>query len=73
MLQLTPIDQTTVGKQIYGRGVGQGVLIGKIQFAQQLLKQPSSPEEELTKKTEGELKSILAQLEAELESSLKIQ
>ncbi|MCI0619316.1 Rpn family recombination-promoting nuclease/putative transposase [bacterium] len=77
MIQLTPLDQTVAGKQIYGRGLNQGLnqgeLIGKIHFAQQLLKRPFSSREELAKKTEEELKSILAQLEAELESSLKIQ
>ncbi|MCI0695447.1 hypothetical protein L0337_26005 [candidate division KSB1 bacterium] len=69
MLRLTPIEQTTVGKQIFGRGE----LIGKIQFAQQLLKQPLSQKEELAQKTAEELKSILRQLETELESSLNVQ
>jgi hypothetical protein len=69
ILQLTPIEQTTVGKQIFGRGE----IIGKIQFAQQLLKQPLSPKEELAQKTAEELKSILRQLETELESSLHVQ
>jgi predicted transposase YdaD len=73
MLQLTPLDQTTAGKQIYGRGLDKGELLGKIRFAQQLLNQPISSKKELAKKTEEELKSILRQLEAELESSLKIQ
>jgi len=73
MLHLTPIEQTTVGKQIFGRGLDKGELIGNIKFAQRLLKQPLSSKKELAKKTEEELKSILAQLEAELESSLKIQ
>jgi predicted transposase YdaD len=67
MLQLTPIDQTTVGKQIFGRGLDKGKLIGKIQFAQQLLEQPFSSEEELAEKTEEELKAILRQLEASLQ------
>ncbi|MCI0695446.1 Rpn family recombination-promoting nuclease/putative transposase [candidate division KSB1 bacterium] len=73
MLHLTPIEQTTVGKQIFGRGLDKGELIGNIKFAQRLLKQPLSSKEELAKKTEEELKSILQQLEAELESSLRIQ
>jgi len=81
MLQLTPLDQTTAGKQIFGRGYdkgygqgfgqgfGQGELIGKIHFAQKLLEQPLSSKEELAKKTENELKTILEQLEAQLGSS----
>ncbi|MGH7600933.1 MAG: hypothetical protein ACREOI_31635 [bacterium] len=55
--------------QGFDQGLDKGKLIGKIQFAQQLLKQPFSSEEELAKKTEEELKAILGQLEA----SLKIQ
>jgi len=46
MLHLTPFEETTVGKQIYGRGVQQGLsqgeLIGKIQFAQKILRHPSA-------------------------------
>ena len=81
MLHLTPIDQTTVGKQIYGKGhdegygqgygqgYWQGELIGKIHFAQKLLAQPLSSKEELVKKTENELKTILEHWEAQLGSS----
>jgi predicted transposase YdaD len=69
MLHLTPIEQTTVGKQIFGRGE----LIGKIQLGQQLLKQSLSPKEELAQKTAEELKSMLRQLETELEASLNVQ
>jgi len=73
MVQLIPLDQTTAGKQIYERGFNLGKLIGPIRLAQQLLKQPLSTKEELAKRTEEELKAILAQLEAQLEASLKLQ
>lgn len=69
MLRFTPIEQTTVGKQIFERGE----LIGKIHLAQQLLKQPLSPEQELGQKTAEGLKSIFRQLETELKTALKVQ
>jgi len=69
MLQLTPLDQTTAGKQIFARGLDKGEFIGKIHFAQKLLEQPLSLKEELAKKTENELKTILGLLEAQLGSS----
>jgi len=77
MLQLTPIDQTVVGKQIFGmgfdQGVDQGELIGRIRFAQQLLRRPLSSKKELTKKAGEELKLLLSQLEKEVETFLRIQ
>lgn len=71
MLQLTPLDQTTAGKQIYARGLKQGVLAGQILFAQQLLKQRLSPKDELKEKTEEELKAMLKHLEMELALKLR--
>ncbi len=77
MLQLTPLDQTTAGKQIYERGFNQGLVLGRlagqILFAQQLLKKPLSPKDELKEKTEAELQAMLKQLEIELESALKLR
>ena len=74
MLQLTPLDQTTAGKQIYERGFKQGlangILAGQIHFVQRLLKQPLSSKVELKEKTEAELGAMLNQLEIELESAL---
>jgi len=76
MLHLTPLDETVAGKQIYGRGfdhgMDQGELIGRIRFAQQLLRRPLSPKEELTKRTGEELKLILSHLEKEIETVLRI-
>ncbi|GEM_PF-2529609 len=71
MLQLTPPDQTTAGKQIYGRGYNQGLdkgeILGRIRLAQQLLKQPISPKEALAEKNEAELLLILKHLETSLQ------
>lgn len=78
MLNLTPLEETTVGKQIFGKGLSQGLsqglskgeLIGKIQFAQKVLRHPASAKEELAAKTHGELERMLQQLETELENFL---
>jgi hypothetical protein len=73
MLQLTPLDQTTAGKQIYARGLKCGILAGQILFAQQLHEKPLSPKDELREKTEEELKAMLKQLEMDVEASLKLR
>lgn len=74
MLNLTPLEETTIGKQIYGRGVSQGLskgeLIGKIQFAQKVLRLPISAKEDLTLKSHEELRAVLQQLEGEVETVL---
>jgi hypothetical protein len=76
MLQLTPLDQTTAGRQIYERGFKQGLVLGRlagqILLAQQFLKKPLSPKDELKEKTEEELKAMLKQLEIEVGASLKL-
>lgn len=75
MLQLTPLDETVAGKQIYGRGfdkgLDQGEVIGKIRLAQQVLRRPLSSKKELAHKTVDDLKSMLKRLETELELFLK--
>jgi len=72
MLHLTPLDQTTAGKQIYGRGLGHGELMGKIQVAQKILRHPISSKEELLAKSQEELKRILQDLEAKLDALLPV-
>lgn len=72
MLHLTPLDQTTAGKQIYGRGLGHGALMGKIQVAQKILRQPITSEDELLTKSSDELKRILQDLESKLDLLLQV-
>ncbi len=75
MLHLTPLEQTTAGKQIYGRGVDTGLsqglskgeLIGRIRTAQKVLRYPVSPHDLLLAKSHEELSALVQQLEAELE------
>ena len=86
MLHLTPFEETTLGKQIYGRGVSQGIsqgisqgllqgfskgeLIGKIHFAQKVLRLAMTPHEELAPKSHDELSLILQQLENKVDALL---
>jgi predicted transposase YdaD len=74
MLNLTPFEETTVGKQVYGRGLEKGLsrgeLIGKIESAQRVLRRPLSSKEELLTKSYDELNRMLQTLDAELENFL---
>lgn len=76
MFHLTPFEETTVGKQIFGRGWNQGLskgeLIGKIEYAQEFLGHPVSAKEELLVKSIEELSVILQALEAESKALLKM-
>ena len=82
MLNLTPFEETTVGKQVYGRGLEKGLsqgltqgltrgeLIGKIESAQRVLRRPLSSKEELLAKSYDELNRMQQALDAELENFL---
>lgn len=72
MLHLTPLEQTTAGKQIYGKGLGHGALMGKIQMTQKILRLPISSEEELLVKSQEELKQMLQDLETKLDAMLSV-
>jgi predicted transposase YdaD len=85
MLQLTPLDQTVIGKELIQRGRREGIaegkaegkregmekgkLIGEIQMAQRMLKQSLVSDKELSKKSVKELRAILQQLESQIESA----
>ena len=47
------------------QGREEGELIGKIQFAQRLLKRPLTPKSQLFRRSRSELKQLLKQLEAQ--------
>ena len=75
MLNLTPFEETTLGKQIYGRGVSlgisRGVLIGNIRYAQKILRLPIITEVELTFMSQEDLLQLQRQLDNEVEALLK--
>jgi predicted transposase YdaD len=62
MLQLTPFDETVIGKELIERGREEGKiegeLIGRIKMAQELLKRNIVSDEELAKKSVDELQNI---------------
>lgn len=78
MPQLTPIEETVIGRELIeigkqrGRqegekqGLTKGELIGEIRATQKFLKRPVMPVEELSRQTMPELKTLLRILEAEL-------
>lgn len=82
MLQLTPLEETTIGRELKhlwtaegrqeGRqegekkGLTKGELIGEIRLAQKILHQPISSKQSLAKKSLKDLKAIFRELEAEL-------
>lgn len=82
MLQLTPIEDTTIGRELKhlwttegrqeGRreGLTKGEIIGEIRFAQKLLKQPVTPPATLAHKSVKTLKAMLKELEAEFRPPL---
>ena len=75
MNYLTPLEQTTAGKQIFERGWNQGFLlgrlIGKIKAAQELLGSPINETQELAGKSPEELNLTSQQLECELEKFIE--
>lgn len=89
MLQLTPIEETAIGRELKhlwttegrqeglqeGRqeGLTKGELIGEIRFAQKMLKRPVSPAAALARKSQKALKSMLRELEAELAQRVALQ
>lgn len=72
MLQLTPLEKTAAGQEVFHMGEQQGLtkgeLIGEIRFAQKMLKRPISPAARLSRKSLKALKAMLKELEAELTS-----
>ncbi|MEK7728588.1 MAG: DUF2887 domain-containing protein [candidate division KSB1 bacterium] len=76
MLHLTPLEQTTAGKQIFGSGWNQGLtkgeLIGKIEYAQSILGHPVSAKEDLLAKSPEELSVLFQVLELESKALMKM-
>lgn len=82
MIQLTPLDKTVAGQELIQMGIEKGILkgiekgrtegvekgklVGKIHFAQRLLRRPVTPEKKLLAQSPKELRAILKKLEAEL-------
>ena len=66
MLELTPLDQTTVGRELIQTGREQGELIGEIRMAQKVLHLPITPKQELAETSIDELEKILRELEIKL-------
>lgn len=79
MNYLTPLEQTRAGREIYERGVAEGlaqatakgILIGKIKAAQELLGRPINETQELAGKSPKELNLISQQLECEFEKFIE--
>ena len=71
MIQLTPLEETVAVKELIQMGMEkgreEGELIGKIQMAQRFLKRPIMPKESLVEQGVESLRTLLEQLEAELE------
>lgn len=82
MLQLTPLEKTMAGQEVFlmgkqeglfeGReqGFRHGELSGEIRMAQRLLNKEVSPPETLSSKPLAELEIILKRLDAELKKTL---
>jgi predicted transposase YdaD len=82
MLQLTPLEETVAGRQVFQMGLNEGMkkgekkgekkwiqkgeLIGEIRLAQRLLQRPRSSSAELARMNLKALKMLLRQLETEL-------
>lgn len=78
MLHLTPLEQTAAGQELIQIGIQRGMqegrqegrqegeLIGEIRAMQKFLRHPVSSIDELTRKDMTELKTLLQQLEAQL-------
>jgi flagellar biosynthesis/type III secretory pathway protein FliH len=79
MIELTPLEETVAGKQLIQQGMERGMetgmekgqLVGQIRLIQRLLKRPRTPDESLSALDPGELKSMLANLEADLAKEAK--
>jgi len=82
MLHLTPLEQTTAVRQLMAKSLQQGLdqgltkgvkqgreqgeLIGKIQLAQRVLKCQVTPKTQLCRRSLGDLKQLLKELESQL-------
>ncbi len=66
MIELTPLEETVAGQELIQMGVEQGVLIGKIQLLQELLKRRRNSSATLAKKSIGELKVMFEKLKSQL-------
>jgi predicted transposase YdaD len=77
MIELTPLEETVAVKQLIDQGVQEGMekgmekgqFIGQIQLIQRLLKRPQTPNESLAILDVEELRTLLTNLEADLELS----
>jgi predicted transposase YdaD len=89
MLQLTPIEETVIGRELIQigkqegqqegikegekKGLTKGELIGEIRATQRFLKQPATPVARLARKSLKTLKTLLQELETELGQGHAVQ
>jgi hypothetical protein len=66
MIQLTPLEETVAVQELMQESMEKGELVATIQMTQKWLKRPLTPKSTLYNLAVEELKSILADLEAQL-------
>ncbi|MDM8551258.1 hypothetical protein QUF72_14330 [Desulfobacterales bacterium HSG2] len=78
MIELTPIEETLVGRELIQigktlgkkegkkEGMRKGELIGEIRMARRILRRPRIPKDELSRMSLRKLRDILKEMESEL-------